>query len=225
MKKIKDILFIDKPKGMTSFDVIRHLRKKHGAHMKMGHAGTLDPAATGLLLVGIGEGTKQLKELLKLPKIYEVEILLGTQTDTGDMDGKIIATHPMTGRRTSCHWVRDVVEGIKGEVELPVPRYSAIKQKGVPLYKRARRGELFEPPIRKMEIKHIVLNDMIKENDSTVLKVIMEVGSGTYVRSIAEEIGKRLGVPATVKELRRTKIGEFDVRDAKNIDEIKLMLK
>jgi tRNA pseudouridine55 synthase len=101
-----------------------------------------------------------------------------------------------------------------------VPVYSAIKQKGVPLYKRARRGEHVMPPKKKMEIRRILLREIRREEDKTILDVVMDVGSGTYVRSIAEEVGKCLGVPATVKELRRTKVGDFDVKGAKRLTNI-----
>lgn len=228
---LPEILLVDKSKGITSYDVIRRIKKKYGK-LKIGHAGTLDPLATGLLIVGVGEGTKRMAEFLKLPKTYEVEILLGVRTDTGDLEGKIIESaicrHPTSSgqsptssrrRPMSTVYVRKVLDGMVGEIELPVPVYSAVKQKGVPLYKRARRGERVTPPKKKMEIRRISLREMRRENNKTVLEVVMDVGSGTYVRSIAEEIGNRLGVPATVKELRRTKIGNFNVKNAKRLDD------
>jgi len=226
-KKHENILLVDKPKGITSYDVIRKLKKKYGKlklghaqKLKLGHAGTLDPLATGLLIVGVGKGTKRMAEFLKLPKTYEVEILLGVRTDTGDLEGKCLQVESVNIDDVDGERVRKVLEEMVGKIELSVPVYSAIKQKGVPLYKRARRGEHVMPPKKKMEIRRILLREIRREEDKTILDVVMDVGSGTYVRSIAEEVGKCLGVPATVKELRRTKVGDFDVKGAKRLTNI-----
>lgn len=213
-KNIPEILLIDKPKGITSFDVIRKLRKKLGIK-KMGHAGTLDPLATGLLIIGIEKGTKKLNQFLKLPKVYEVEILLGKKTTTGDQEGEILEEKPVHDLPSDR--IEKVLESIQGKITLPVPVYSAIKKKGKPLYKMARRGEKVEVPEKEMEVVWVRLKDHYKEDGGYILKLEMEVGSGTYVRSIAEEIGRKLGYPAMVWELRRTKIGEFRVGDAKAI--------
>ena len=224
-ERFPEILLIDKPKGITSFDVIRILKQKYGLlkigharNLKIGHAGTLDPLATGLLIVGIGEGTKRMNEFLKLPKSYKAHIVLGIKTDTGDMEGKVIekkAVHSIDEGS-----VRKMLSGMLGKLLLPVPVYSAVKRGGVPLYKRARRGEKVVPPIKEMEIKEIKLLDVVREKERVVLLVEMAVGSGTYVRSVAEEIGRRLGVPAVVGELRRMKIGTFDVHMAKRLEDI-----
>ncbi len=210
------LLLIDKPKGITSFDVIRRLRKKLGIR-KMGHAGTLDPLATGLLLIGIESGTKKLKDLIGLPKVYEAEILLGKRTTTGDLEGEVVESKKVEDLNEED--VAKVLEEMIGDLQLPVPIYSAIKKKGKPLYKYARKGEDVEIPIKTMKIYTMELSDMFPVDDTYVLSVRMEVGSGAYVRSIAEEIGNRLGLPATVKELRRTKVGKFDIKDAEKIDE------
>ncbi len=211
-----DILLVDKPKGITSFDVIRKLRKSLGVR-KMGHAGTLDPLATGLLIVGIEAGTKKLKNLIGLPKTYETEILLGKSTTTGDMEGEIVEQKEITSvNRSNLEEgkIEDVIKEMVGVQELPVPIYSAIKKNGKPLYKYARKGEEVEVPVKKMEIRAIELIDVLCVEAECVLFIKMDVGSGTYVRSVAEEIGRRLGYPATVKELRRTTIGKFEVKDA-----------
>lgn len=211
-----EILLIDKPKGITSFDVIRRLRKKLNIR-KMGHAGTLDPLATGLLLIGIESGTKKLKDLIGLPKVYEAEILLGKKTTTGDLEGEVIESKKVEDLEEED--VVKVLEGMLGDLQLPVPIYSAIKKEGKPLYKYARAGEKVEIPIKTMKIYTMELLDMFPLDSMYVLSVRMEVGSGTYVRSVAEDVGKRLGIPATVKELRRTKVGEFDVKNAEKIYE------
>jgi tRNA pseudouridine55 synthase len=109
--------------------------------------------------------------------------------------------------------VQHVVQTLRGVLELPVPAYSAIKVKGTPLYKRARKGEIFETPIKPMEVRSAELIEYHTEGNKAVLKVVFDVGSGTYIRSLAEEIGRRLNVPATIKSLRRTRIGDFSLED------------
>lgn len=210
----KGILLIDKPKGITSFDVIRVLRKKLGIK-KMGHAGTLDPLATGLLLIGIGDDTKKLKDLIGLPKTYETEILIGKRTTTGDMEGEVVEKKIVKGLKRK--EVDSVLKEMVGVLELSVPMYSAIKKDGKPLYKYVRSGEHVNVPVKNMKVYSIDLLDIECSGIECVLYVQMDVGSGAYVRSIAEEIGRRLGFPATVKELRRIKVGEFDVKDALSI--------
>jgi len=211
------LLLIDKPKGITSFDVIRELRKKLGVR-KMGHAGTLDPLASGLMIIGIGENTKELARLVKLPKTYEVSVRLGERTTTGDLEGEVIEKKEVG--ECNKEKIQEVLKGMVGEHNLPVPRYSAIKVDGEELYKKARRGEDFEPPTRSMEIYSIDLKDSHICDDTCIFDISVDVSSGAYIRSLAEEIGKRLGYPATVQELRRTKIGEFDIKDANTLDAI-----
>ncbi|MCR4328151.1 MAG: tRNA pseudouridine(55) synthase TruB [Patescibacteria group bacterium] len=211
---MKDILLIDKPAGITSFDVIRKLRQKMKIR-KMGHAGTLDPMATGLMIVGVREGTKKLNEYLKLPKVYEAEVMLGIRTDTGDREGKILESSNVKFQSFKEGEIRSALELLRGKIVLPVPKYSAVKMRGTPLYARARKGEDFEAPKKEMEVMRITLEriwnmeyGMKNEGMGIVLKFEVEVASGTYIRSLAEEIGRRLGVPATLWNLRRTQIGQ-----------------
>ena len=210
-----EILLIDKPKGITSFDVIRRLRRTLGIR-KMGHAGTLDPLASGLMLVGVGTGTKKLAELIKLPKTYVAEILLGERRSTGDLEGEILETRKVSV--LSEQEVSEALTSLEGMQELPVPVYSAIKQGGVPLYKKARRGEAVETPVRAMEVIHAKLLKLTLEDERAYLSVRFDVGSGTYIRSLAEALGERLGYPATLNNLRRTRVGEYRVEDAQVID-------
>lgn len=210
-----EILLIDKPKGITSFDVIRRLRRALGIR-KMGHAGTLDPLASGLMLVGVGAGTKKLAGLIKLPKTYEAEILLGERRSTGDLEGEVLETKAVP--ELSEGVVRKALESLEGMQELPVPAYSAIKQGGVPLYKKARRGDAVETPLRGMEVTRAELLGLEVRNERAYLSVRFAVGSGTYIRSLAEALGVRLGYPATLSDLRRTQIGDYSVADAQNID-------
>ena len=213
LKKINKILLIDKPKGITSFDVIRILRRKYKIR-KMGHSGTLDPLATGLMIIGVEEGTKALKDLIGLNKEYQASVLLGQQTSTGDKEGEIIKSKEIN--TINIKEIEEVLKEITGKILLPVPVYSAIKVKGQPLYKIARKKgyKSITPPKKEMEIFWIKIKNHHKDGDYYILNLEMKVKSGTYVRSIAEEIGKRLKIPATIKELRRTTIGEFKIENA-----------
>ncbi len=218
---MSEILLIDKPAGITSFDVIRRLRRSLGIK-KMGHAGTLDPLATGLMIIGINDGTKKLTEYIKLDKEYVAEIRVGESRSTGDLEGEVVAEKPvLTLARPD---VEAVIGVITGSHTLPVSAYSAIKRNGVPLYKTARRraarGEVVtDLPLRTMTVYEAELKDFTlnPETARAILTVRFFVGSGTYIRSLAEEIGRHLGYPATLQSLRRTKIGTFDVTDAHSI--------
>ena len=212
---IPELILIDKPKGITSFDVIRVLRKQLGIK-KIGHAGTLDPLATGLLLVGVGKGTKKLHDLVGLPKTYYVEILLGCKTTTGDLDGEVIEEKEVGELKEEI--LQSNIQKLIGVLKLPVPIYSAVKRGGVPLYKKARNGEEVIAPVREMQVFDARLVRHNRDEKGYVVVVEMDVASGVYVRSVVEELGRILDIPATVKELRRTKIGNFDVKDAQKLE-------
>lgn len=207
---MSDILLIDKPREITSFDVIRQLRKKLGVK-KMGHAGTLDPLASGLMIIGIGNGTKKLNQYIKLPKVYQAEILLGIKTTTGDLEGEVTEKKEVSEIAEAT--MKKVLGSMVGKISLSVPLYSAVKISGKPLYQYARRHVEIEPPSKEMEVFWITL----KKIEGPMIKIELEVASGTYVRSIAEEIGRRLRYPATLFALRRTKIGDFRVEDAESL--------
>ena len=218
-----DILLIDKPIGITSFDVIRRLRRELGIR-KMGHAGTLDPLASGLMIIGVESGTKRLSEYLKLDKEYIAEVRIGERRSTGDLEGVILESCevPMLLEAR----VREVLETLRGEISLPVSAYSAIKKDGVPMYKRARRAEkagetIDDVPARMMRVDEVELLALTCSEGKCVATVRFAVGSGTYIRSLGEELGKRLGYPATLQALRRTKIGIYTVADARTLKEEK----
>lgn len=213
---MNNIIFIDKPKGLSSFDVIRELRQRLGVR-KMGHAGTLDPMATGLLIVGIGKGTRRLKEFLGLPKTYRMAILLGKRTDTGDLEGRVIEERP-TGM-PEAERVTSALTGMIGELELPIPAYSAAKYKGRPRYQYARRGIAVPTKIRKTNIYRLELLDTRQTAYGPVLDVELEAEKGSYARAVAEEIGRRLGLLSTMAELRRIKIGDIDISQARLLGE------
>ena len=220
MELPQNILLIDKPKGITSFDVICRLRTKLGIR-KMGHGGTLDPLASGLMIIAKNEGTKLLTNYLKLDKEYIAEVLIGERRSTGDMEGEILEEKPV-----ACldeREVENVLNEMLGTLTLSVSAYSAIKKNGVPMYKHARKAEktgeaITELPMREMIVKETELLNTEYSNERCVLTVRFFVGSGTYIRSLAEELGRRLGYPATLRNLRRTKIGEFDIKDAETLE-------
>lgn len=228
---MKDILLVDKPKGITSFDVIRKLRKTLGIK-KMGHAGTLDPLATGLMIIGINDGTKKLNNYLKLSKTYTAEILCGVSTTTDDLEGDVEDVMNCAIDESNAN---EVLNELKGIISLQVPLYSAIKIDGKPLYKYAREGIDIIPPTRDMEIRDIEFVSMkeisfdIEENKVSLgggeyhgqlITVHIDVASGVYIRSIAREIGRQLNCSATLSNLRRTSVGEFRIEEALPLDEI-----
>lgn len=218
------ILLIDKPSGITSFDVIRRLqrlcREADKQPPKMGHAGTLDPLASGLMLIGIGSGTKELTKLIKLPKVYEAEILFGIKTDSGDVTGQILEKNEgfdpkLVSEASICKTLTSMI----GTLELAVPIYSAIKRDGRKLYELAREGQTVGeiiPPKRNMTITEASLLSW----SASTCTVRFAVSSGTYIRSLAEHLGERLGVPATLKNLRRTQIGDYTIGRALRLDSV-----
>lgn len=215
-----ELLLIDKPLGITSMDVIRRLRRILNIK-KIGHAGTLDPLATGIMLVGVGPGTKKLMDLVKLDKEYVAEIRIGERRRTGDMEGEIIEEKEVTELLES--EVLQALSSLTGSLELPVSAYSAIKVDGTPMYKRARKAErdgqvITEVPLRVMRVDEAKLLKFELGGGRAVATVRFLVGSGTYIRSLAEELGRRLNYPATLQNLRRTKVGEFDIKDAVTIE-------
>ena len=212
---MEDILFIDKPKGITSYDVIRVLKRRLKVK-KIGHAGTLDPQATGLLIIGLGRATKRLKEFMGLPKIYYMEVLLGVRTETGDLDGAVIEQKEVSDIDEM--QLGKAIEGLQGEIEMPVPLYSAVKHKGVPLYKYARRGIKVEAKSRRIHIYYLKLLEIKKFPRQIVLKMEMKCSKGTYARAVGEELGRRLSVPSTLKEVRRLSIGEFGIAQAQRLE-------
>ncbi len=221
---------LDKPEGISSFDVIRRLRKiyseSHGGEKapKMGHAGTLDPAASGLMLIGVGKGTKKLNDYIKLDKEYVAGVVLGLSTTSGDREGEIL--EEVETVEISLSEISTAIDKLVGTLRLPVSAYSAIKKNGVPMYKRARaaaaRGETIDDvPVRDMTVYEAELlsvkKTIINDGEKVVVEVRFKVASGTYVRSLGEELGRLLGYPASLLSLRRTKVGEFSVSDVVKI--------
>lgn len=219
--EIEELLLIDKPKGITSMDVIRRLRRILQIK-KIGHAGTLDPLATGLMLIGVGKGTKKLAELIKLDKEYIAEVRIGESRTTGDLEGEILEQKKVTN--VTDVEVEKALSELIGEIELPVSAYSAIKVDGVPMYKRARRAEKIgeivkEVPMRTMNVYGAELLKFEMSESVAIATIRFKVGSGTYIRSLGEELGRKLEYPATLQNLRRTMIGNFGIEEAKEIED------
>ena len=212
----EDVILVDKPKGPSSFRALQLLRNQYDIFkkVKIGHAGTLDPNATGLLIVGVGDGTKKLEKYVGLNKTYLAEVLLGTRTDTGDVLGEVVESQDILEADYSEDKITEIVGNFVGKKILPVPIYSATKQGGETLYKKARAGKKLIQPQREMEIFSSSFINSLLRDSKVYVELELEVSSGTYIRSIAEEVGKQLGLPATLSNLRRTKVGEYDVGDA-----------
>lgn len=207
-------LLIDKPKGKTSHDVVNVVRRITGER-KVGHAGTLDPNATGLLIVAVERGsTKRISEFVKKNKVYEAEIFLGEERDTGDVEGKVVEEG--VGKEPTRGEVEEVLKQFEGESMQEPPIYSAIKVGGRKAYEVARKGGEIELPSRKVEIYSIELI----EYDYPILRVRTKVSSGTYIRSLARDIGRNLKTYGYLKNLRRTAIGKYSVEDAVSLGKL-----
>ncbi len=210
------IILIDKPAGCSSFHVVAKVRgalkREFGHKVKVGHTGTLDPFATGLLILLSGSNTKKSGEFLKLDKVYEATLKLGSVSSTGDPEGEITLK---SDKKVSLDEIEKVLAGFTGEIEQKPPKFSAIKINGQRAYKLARKGVEFEVPTRKVTIYRLE----ILEYEYPYLKLRCFVSSGTYIRTLAEDIGEALGVGAYCTELRRTEIGEYNVSDAYKLEE------
>jgi tRNA pseudouridine55 synthase len=211
-------LLIDKPKGITSHDVVDRIRKITGEY-RVGHAGTLDPNATGLLIVGVGrESTKKLSEFLKSDKEYEAEIFLGEERETDDTEGVIRNTQHATCNtiKPNNKLIRLILESFVGEQMQTPPAYSAIKIKGKKAYQLARKNLSLSLSPRKITIYSIQL----LEYEYPILKIKTKVSSGTYIRSLARDIGRIIGCGAYLKNLRRLSIGSYSVENAVKISKL-----
>jgi tRNA pseudouridine55 synthase len=219
-KTVNGILLVDKPKGWTSHDVVAKVRKtlkaETGRKIKVGHTGTLDPMATGLLILVIGNYTKRAGEFSELDKVYEAEITLGAISATGDKEGEISKVNDEQPEKAA---LEAVLRRFEGEILQKPHKYSAVKINGQRAYKAARAGKTVEIEPRKVTIYGIT--DV--EYDYPTLKFTVKVSSGTYIRSLAEDIGEALGTGAYLSALRRTTIGEFDIANAVSLDKVKSM--
>ncbi len=208
------VLLVDKAEGMTSHDVVALARRQLGIK-KIGHCGTLDPIATGLLLLTIGRGTKVQDLLMSEDKEYVGTLTLGTATSTQDREGQVVETRPVP--QLSDAEIRAAFEKFRGDFYQMPPMVSAKKHGGVPLYKLARQGKVVEREPRFVHVyRHTIDRIALPEIDFSVL-----CSKGFYVRTYAHDIGQLLGCGAHLKSLRRTQSGRFDVGNAISVEQIK----
>lgn len=236
-----EILLVDKPAGWTSFDVVAKIRgairatyttkglKPTKRQLKVGHAGTLDPFATGLLVILLGDACARSNEFLKLDKVYEATFRLGATSSTGDPEGEITKIERAEDRKIggsaestvqNTQPTREAVLGalkrFTGEIQQTPPAFSAIKIQGERAYKLARAGREVEMPTRTVTIYSLELTDYVYPD----VTVRAHVSSGTYIRSLAEDVGAALGVGAYCQALRRTSVGSARLMDAESIDSV-----
>lgn len=205
------LLIINKPKGMTSHDVVNIVRKTLHTK-KVGHAGTLDPDATGVLVVCVNKATKALQFLTAEHKQYIATLSLGIATDTYDASGTVLEEKPFTGYAD----LKDVLQSFIGESMQKPPMYSAIKIHGKKLYEYARAGEHIDVPARPIVIQDIQL--LKEENNEITFQV--DCSKGTYIRSLCVDIAKKLGYPGHMKDLIRTRSGDFTIDQAITLDDL-----
>lgn len=210
-----NVLLFDKPAGMTSFGVVARVRRKLSEHLgkkaKVGHTGTLDPFATGLMIIVTGKECRNAMSYSKLDKEYEATIRLGQTSSTGDPEGELT---DVSDTQPTKEAVEAALEQFRGEITQRPPIFSAIKINGRRAYDLARKGEAVEIPERQVTVYSLALLDYTYPD----VRIRTHVSSGTYIRSLAVDIGNALDTGAYCAELRRTKVAEYDVRDAIELD-------
>ncbi len=215
LEQFDQIILADKPAGISSFGVVarvrRQLSEQAGRKIKVGHTGTLDPFATGLMILLSGTFTRRAGEFSKLDKVYEATIRLGATSSTGDPEGEI--TEQLVQDIPSVQQVKQTIKTFLGKITQTPPVFSAIKINGQRAYKLARAGQAVEMPSREVEIYSIELLSY----EYPHIKIRAHVSSGTYIRTLAQDIGDLLGTGAYVTELRRVKVGQYDIKDAVTI--------
>lgn len=207
------VLLVDKPKQLTSHDVVDRIRR-HFAFKKVGHCGTLDPAATGLLILVLERGTKLQQHLMAEDKIYEGTMRLGLSTDSQDAEGRIISEKPVPPLRAE--HIEAAFDRFRGDIQQVPPMISAVKHKGQPLYKLARKGKIVE---RQPRLIHIYDLRMLRFETPDV-EFRVQCTKGTYVRTLCSEIGDTLDCGAHLSELRRIQSGDFDVLHSQPLKEL-----
>ena len=212
--QVNGLVVVDKEAGWTSHDVVARCRRIFG-QKRVGHAGTLDPDATGVLLVGLGRSTRLMRFLTALPKTYEAEVVLGTATSTLDASGELTGTWDMEG--VSLAAVREAAATLTGEIEQIPPMVSAVKVDGRRLHALAREGIEVERKARPVTVYRY---DVMPGMTPGVFRIEVVCSSGTYVRVLAADLGEALGGGAHLRNLRRTRIGSFTTEDARLVDEL-----
>jgi tRNA pseudouridine55 synthase len=211
------IVLLDKKKGQSTTREEVGLKHIFGTK-KVGHAGTLDPFATGLIICGVNKGTKLLNELESADKTYIAKLRFGIKTSSADITGEVIEEKEV-GEHT-IEEIQKVLDSFKGESMQMPPMYSALKFNGVPLYKLARKNETVERKMRKINVMDINLISYSEEEKELIF--IVTVTKGTYIRTLGEDISEKLGEVGTLVDLRRTRVGQFNVKNSKPIEEVKV---
>lgn len=215
-KEIEGVLLVDKPIGMTSHDVVYRLRRKLQIQ-RIGHAGTLDPLATGVLVMLVGKATKISQYLMSADKVYEGEVTLGVRTNSQDAEGEVMETRPVPPLTEE--QLRTAMKGFLGDQYQTPPMFSAVKIGGVPLYKKAREGEEVE---REPRFIRVAAFDLLSFA-SPKLAFRLACTKGTYVRTVANDLGEKLGCGAHLSALRRTGSGKFDIAQCLPLAEIEAL--
>ena len=210
------IIIINKTKGCTSHDIVYKIKKM--LNEKVGHTGTLDPMAEGVLPILVGKGTLASKYLINHDKKYIVELQLGTKTDTADGEGRIVKQQPVNKEILTTKNIEKILQSFVGKQEQIPPIYSAIKINGKKLYEYARKGQEIELKPRKIEIYNIkLINYSVEEKQ---IKFEVFCGKGTYIRSLCEDIAIKFGTVGYMKSLKRIQVGDFKIEDSITIDEL-----
>lgn len=212
---VSGVLVVDKSAGWTSHDVVARIRRITGQR-RIGHAGTLDPAATGVLVVCVGAATRIVEYLTGLTKRYTATVRFGVETDTWDGEGAVIATGDTDG--LSLEMLEPLLGRFLGTIAQTPPMYSALKQNGTPLYRLARRGQTVEREARLVTIDSLVVQNW----SSPDLELDIACSKGTYIRSLAHDLGQATGAGAHLAALRRTAVGHFTLSQASTVDELAL---
>jgi tRNA pseudouridine55 synthase len=209
------LVVVDKPAGMTSHDVVARVRRLAGTR-KVGHAGTLDPMATGVLLVGVNRATRLLGHLSLTVKVYDATVRLGAATSTDDAEGETLHTAPVD--HVDADAVRRAAAGFVGDIEQRPSSVSAVKVGGVRSYARVRAGEDVELPARPVTVHELRVGDVRRAEGHLDVDVSVRCSSGTYIRAIARDLGAVLGVGGHLTALRRTAVGPFGLTTARTLD-------
>lgn len=213
MSTASGLVVVDKPDGITSHGVVGRVRRLAGTR-KVGHAGTLDPMATGVLVLGVERATRLLGHLMLTEKAYDATILLGASTTTDDAEGEVTLTHDISGIDEQA--VRTALAEFVGDIEQVPTAVSAIKVDGKRAYARVREGEQVELKARPVTIHELVVHEV----DLPSVRISVRCSSGTYIRAIARDLGAALGVGGHLTQLRRTAVGPFDLSTARTLEEL-----
>jgi len=210
---MEGVIVINKPSGITSHDVVARIRKKFSIK-KVGHAGTLDPLATGVLVVLVGKATKLSNQFVGFDKSYRSTMILGTTTDSADIEGEILKHATYDHIRESD--IEETFKKFTGNIEQVPPMYSAVKVGGKKLYELARKGIVIERQARSIVVNRLELESV----ELPEVKFFLDCSKGTYVRQIAEDIGRELGCGACITQIQRTKVGPFSIEQSVHLEDV-----